>query len=94
MVKHMTAAARTVTQVAFQLPNDLLARVDELASRHSRSRAAELRSAVEAYLENLREQAIDEQLAAGYGAVPPDDDLGAAMAAEGAASLKLADLDW
>ncbi len=81
------------TQVAFQLDNESLRRVDALAATMSRSRAHVLRMAVHELLRAHREAAIDAQLAAGYGAQPPGPELDAwaELSVEG---LRDADLDW
>lgn len=82
-----------ITQIAFQLDNESLRAVDEVAKATSRSRAAVLRSAVHELLRAERETAIDARLAAGYGAVPPGPEAGAwaELSIEG---LRDADLDW
>ncbi len=82
-----------VTQVAFQLDNESLRRVDALAATTSRSRAHVLRTAVHELLRAQREAAIDAHLAAGYGAEPPGPELDAwaELSIEG---LRDADLDW
>lgn len=80
-------------QVAFQLDDVALAELDALAAASSASRAEVLRTAVREYLSRRREDAIEAQLAAGYGAVPPGaDELALAdLAIEG---LAAGDLDW
>lgn len=82
-----------VTQVAFQLDNESLRRIDELAAARSSSRAEVLRGAVRELLHQQREAAIDEQLAAGYAAKPPgpEGQVWAELSLEG---LRAADLDW
>lgn len=83
-----------VTQVAFQIDDERLAEIDELVAAHEfRSRAEALRAAVGQFLASRREERIDAQLAAGYGAVPPDpaEDAWAEASREG---LRAADLDW
>jgi predicted transcriptional regulator len=82
-----------VTQVAFQLDNESLRRIDELAAAQSSSRAQVLRSAVSTLLMAHREAAIDAQLAAGYGEKPAgaEEEGWAATSLDG---LQAADLDW
>lgn len=83
----------TATQIAFQLDDDSLRQVDELAATRSSSRAEVLRTAVHEMLLRHREAAIDAQLAAGYGERPPDDET-AAWAELSVEGLRAADLDW
>ena len=83
----------TVTQVAFQLDNESLRLIDELAAASSSSRAEVLRGAVRELLRQQREAAIDEQLAAGYAAKPPGPE-GRAWAELSLEGLRAADLDW
>jgi len=82
-----------VTQVAFQLDNESLRRIDELAAADSSSRAEVLRGAVRGLLSRHREAAIDDQLAAGYAATPPgpEETAWAELSVDGA---RAADLDW
>jgi predicted transcriptional regulator len=82
-----------VTQVAFQLDNESLRRIDELAVAGCSSRAEVLRGAVRAFLNTHREAAIDDQLAAGYAAVPPgpEENSWAELSVDG---VRAADLDW
>jgi predicted transcriptional regulator len=82
-----------VTQVAFQLDNESLRRIDELAATTSSSRAKVLRGAVRELLNKHREAAIDAQLAAGYAAKAPgpEENAWAELSVEG---LQAADLDW
>jgi metal-responsive CopG/Arc/MetJ family transcriptional regulator len=82
-----------VTQVAFQLDNESLRRIDQLAASESSSRAEVLRGAVRELLGQRRDAAIDEQHAAGYAASPPalEEEAFAELSVEG---LRAADLDW
>ncbi len=82
-----------VTQVAFQIDNETLSKVDALVSGEFRSRAEVLRTAVREMLARRHEAEIDAELAAGYGAQPPahEDDAWAELSVEG---LQAADLDW
>ena len=82
-----------VTQVAFQLDNQTLGEIDELATRQASSRAEILRTAVAEMLARRREAAIDAHLEAGYAANPPSDEEDA-WAEQSIAGLRAADLDW
>jgi predicted transcriptional regulator len=82
-----------VTQVAFQLDNESLRRIDELAATESSSRAEVLRGAVRELLSRHREAAIDDQLAAGYAVAPPGPEE-AAWAELSMDGVRAADLDW
>ncbi|MCP9490061.1 MAG: hypothetical protein MSC31_09325 [Solirubrobacteraceae bacterium MAG38_C4-C5] len=81
------------TQIAFQLDNESLRQIDELATAKSWSRAQVLRVAVDELLATRREATIDAQLAAGYGAQPPgaEEDAWAEMTVD---ALRTADLAW
>ncbi len=81
------------TQIAFQLDNESLRQVDELAAARSWSRAEVLRVAVSEMLATRREAMIDAQLAAGYGAQPADAEQ-EAWAEASVDALRTADLDW
>ncbi|MEA2219434.1 MAG: hypothetical protein QOJ35_2060 [Solirubrobacteraceae bacterium] len=82
-----------VTQIAFQIDNESLRQVDELAASEASSRAEVLRTAVREMLRRHREIDLDAQLAAGYAASPqgPEDDAWAALSVEG---LRAANLEW
>ncbi|MGH3870802.1 MAG: hypothetical protein ACRDSR_04680 [Pseudonocardiaceae bacterium] len=82
-----------VTQVAFQIDNEVLLQVDALVTSQFPSRAAVLRTAVDEMLARRREAAIDAQLAAGYGVSPPaqEEQEWADLSVEG---LRAANLDW
>lgn len=54
-----------------QLTDELLARLDDEARRSSRSRSALIRDAVEHYLSETGEAAIDRAIAEGYARIPP-----------------------
>lgn len=84
---------REVTQVAFQLDDQSLRQIDELAAAESSSRAHILRIAVRELLMTRRDATIDAQLAAGYGELPPgpEDDAWAESSIDG---LRAAELDW
>ncbi len=87
-------AMSDVTQVAFQLDNDGLSKLDELVERHEfRSRAEVLRAAVHEFIARRRESRIDAELAAGYGVQPPGSE-DAALAELSVEGLGEADLDW
>ncbi len=84
---------REVTQIAFQLDDQSLRQIDELAAAESSSRAHILRTAVRELLMTRRDTTIDAQLIAGYGVLPPgpEEDAWAELSLEG---LRAADLDW
>lgn len=86
-------AMGNVTQIAFQIDNESLLRVDALAAARSSSRAEVLRTAVEKLLSAEREAEIDARLAAGYDIRPPSDeeDGWADASLDG---LEVSDLDW
>ena len=65
------AMARTQTLV--QLNDELLERLDRFRARDGRSRSEVIRSAVEHYLAEEREAAIDRQLIEAYRSRPPED---------------------
>jgi metal-responsive CopG/Arc/MetJ family transcriptional regulator len=65
------AVARTQTLV--QLSDELLALLDERASRERRSRSELVREAIESYLGASREAEIDRQIIEGYTSKPPRD---------------------
>jgi metal-responsive CopG/Arc/MetJ family transcriptional regulator len=58
-------------QTLVQLNDELLALLDERASRTGRSRSEIIRSAVERELASDRDSALDEQIVAGYTRIPP-----------------------
>lgn len=82
-----------VTQVAFQLDDDDLGEIDNVASQQSLARAEVLRIAVRAFLAQRREAEIEARLIAGYGDRPPgrEDEELAEVSLDG---LRAADLDW
>lgn len=65
------AVARIQTLV--QLNDDLLALLDERASRSRRSRSELIREAIEMYLHEEREAEIDRQIAESYRRFPDDE---------------------
>ena len=73
------AMARTQTIV--QLTDDLLAELDARRAREGRSRSELIRDAIEAYLADDRQAAIDRAIVDGYTRVPPAEDFGADWAA-------------
>jgi predicted transcriptional regulator len=83
----------SVTQVAFQLDDQSLATLDELAKASAQSRAEVLRSAVREFLNRRREEQIDAQIAAAYADLPAGAEQDASAAAS-RAGLEAADLDW
>lgn len=69
------------TQTIVQLSDDLLAGLDARRAREGRSRSELIRDAIEAYLADDREAAIDRAIVDGYTRVPPAEDFGAEWAA-------------
>lgn len=68
----MLMARRTQTLV--QLNDELLAALDAMRERDGRSRSELIREAIERYLAEDREAAIDRAIVEGYTRVPPDDE--------------------
>jgi metal-responsive CopG/Arc/MetJ family transcriptional regulator len=66
------AMARRQTLV--QLSDELLAALDERASRAGTSRSELIREAIEAYLKQGHDAEIDAAIVDGYTRIPPDDD--------------------
>lgn len=60
-------------QVLVQLNDDLLTRLDARACREARSRSELVRSAIETYLADDINSAIDAAIVDGYTRIPPDD---------------------
>ena len=58
-------------QTLVQLNDELLALLDERASRTGRSRSEIIRSAVERELATDRDSALDGEIVAGYTRIPP-----------------------
>jgi metal-responsive CopG/Arc/MetJ family transcriptional regulator len=69
------------TQTIVQLTDDLLAELDARRAREGRSRSELIREAIEAYLADDREAAIDQAVVEGYTRIPPAEDYGAEWAA-------------
>jgi metal-responsive CopG/Arc/MetJ family transcriptional regulator len=61
------------TQTLVQLSEDLLARLDSYRAREGRSRSEVIRTAVERYLAEDREVAIDRRIVEAYSRQPPED---------------------
>jgi len=61
-------------QKLVQLPDGMLARLDERAAREGRSRSALIRDAVDAYLTDDIAAETDRLIVAGYTRVPQTDD--------------------
>jgi metal-responsive CopG/Arc/MetJ family transcriptional regulator len=61
------------TQTLVQLSDDLLERLDRYRTREGRSRSAVIRDAVERYLAEDREAAIDRLIVDAYTRRPQDD---------------------
>jgi Arc/MetJ-type ribon-helix-helix transcriptional regulator len=69
------------TQTLVQLTDELLADLDARRAREGRSRSELIREAVERYLADDHEAAIDRAIVDGYTRVPPAEDFGAEWAA-------------
>lgn len=82
-----------VTQIAFQIDNESLAVLDEVAEHEAQPRAQVLRTAVREFLMRKREEEIEARLIAGYADHPPgaEEDAFAEVSVEG---LQAARLDW
>ncbi|MGI8422419.1 MAG: CopG family ribbon-helix-helix protein [Gaiellaceae bacterium] len=61
------------TQTLVQLSDSLVAALDERAARLGTSRSQLIRAAVEEYLHDEREAAIDAAIVEGYTRIPPDE---------------------
>ncbi len=61
------------TQTLVQLSDTLLARLDSYRAREGRSRSEVIRAAIEQYLAEDREAAIDRQIVDAYSCHPPED---------------------
>jgi metal-responsive CopG/Arc/MetJ family transcriptional regulator len=68
------------TQTIVQLTDELLAELDARRAREGRSRSELIRQAIESYLADDRDAAIDDAIVDGYTRIPPED-LGAEWAA-------------
>lgn len=75
------AMARTQTLV--QLSDDLLAQLDARAAREGTSRSELIRRALDGFLQQDVEAAIDRQIVASYTRRPQEDLLGAELTARG-----------
>jgi metal-responsive CopG/Arc/MetJ family transcriptional regulator len=69
------------TQTIVQLSDGLLAELDARRAREGRSRSELIREAIEAYLADDREAAIDRAIVDGYTRIPPTQEFGAEWAA-------------
>jgi metal-responsive CopG/Arc/MetJ family transcriptional regulator len=69
------------TQTIVQLSDELLAELDTRRAREGRSRSDLIREAIEAYLADDRDAAIDRAIVEGYTRIPPAEDFGAEWAA-------------
>jgi metal-responsive CopG/Arc/MetJ family transcriptional regulator len=83
-----------VIQVAFQVPIDDLRRLDATVPDEFPSRAAALRSILDAWLTDRRSLEIDRQLERGYAEVPEATATTAALSDAAIEGLRAADLDW
>ena len=61
------------TQTLVQLSEDLLGRLDDYRSREGRSRSDVIREAIEHYLAEDREAAVDRLIVEAYRRQPPED---------------------
>ena len=68
-------------QTLVQLSDELVAALDEQASRAGTSRSELIRVALESYLGQGRDAAIDASIVEGYTRIPPEDDPWADVAA-------------
>lgn len=82
-----------MTQVAFQLSDEDLERIDRMVPNDFPSRAEALRTAVKFWLEIIEQRRIDAALAAGYQVLPPGEaeEQWAEISLE---ALDSAQLDW
>lgn len=62
-------------QTLVQLSDELVAALDERAGRAGTSRSELIRVALESYLGQGRDAAIDAAIVEGYTRIPPEDDL-------------------
>jgi Arc/MetJ-type ribon-helix-helix transcriptional regulator len=69
------------TQTLVQLTDELLADLDARRAREGRSRSELIREAVERYLADDHEAAVDRAIVDGYTRVPPAEDFGAEWSA-------------
>jgi Arc/MetJ-type ribon-helix-helix transcriptional regulator len=86
-----------VMQIACQLPTEDVAAIDALVPDRFPSRAAAIRAAVELWLREERERAVDAAYARAYGELaqsPAERALADAAAGAATEALRRADLDW
>ncbi len=81
----------SVTQVAFQIDNEMLSLLDGVAASAAQSRAEVLRAAVREFLAHRTEEEIDARFVAGYATDPPGPEEDALAAAS---RSKVLNLDW
>jgi Arc/MetJ-type ribon-helix-helix transcriptional regulator len=81
------------TQVAFQLDDESLAKIDALVTTQYRSRAEVIRIAVHDWLARKHSEQVDAALARGYEVAPTgaEEDAWAELSVQG---LRAGDLDW
>ena len=77
------------TQTIVQLTDELLAELDARRAREGRSRSELIREAIESYLADDRDAAIDDAIVDGYTRIPPED-----LGAEWAARMLIAAEPW
>ena len=75
-----TICSMSRRQSLVQLSDALVAALDERAARQGRSRSALIRDAIEQYLAEDAEAAVDRAIVAGYERIPQTDDAWAEVA--------------
>lgn len=83
-----------VIQIAFQINDDDLERVDSYIPDQYPSRAAALREAVTEWLERRRRAEIDLALERGYDDVPEDKEIVEGLTSSSTEALAGAHLEW
>jgi Arc/MetJ-type ribon-helix-helix transcriptional regulator len=81
-------------QIAFQITNDDLNRVDATVPEEFPSRAAALRAAVHDWLARRNRAAVDEALEKGYADVPEDTAMTSGLSTAAREALAEVDLEW
>lgn len=80
-------------QIAFQVDDETLNAIDDIAAHDAVSRAEVLRAAVRGLLARRRQDDIDRRLAAGYTAVPHSSEE-RKLADVSVDGLRAGELDW
>lgn len=83
----------SVTQIAFQIDDEMLSLLDGVAASAAQSRAEVLRAAVREFLARRAEEEIDARMVAGYAETPPGSEEDA-FASASLAGFKAMNLDW